>query len=63
MVFVQSEFDNLCITNGIEGSQKKIELKKEYENLLELKQKNKILEQQLYDRKREMFTLEVKLIN
>jgi len=49
----------MTITNGIEDSLKKQELKREYENYLDLKNKNKMLTQQLNDKKRELFTIEV----
>lgn len=63
IIKVQMEFQNMSETNGIEDSKKKQELRKEYENLLDLKNKNKLLEQQLHDRRRELFTIEVSFLN
>lgn len=59
IIIVNTEFENMTITNGIEDSLKKQELKREYENYLDLKNKNKMLTQQLNDKKRELFTIEV----
>jgi len=56
---VNTEFENMSVANGVEDSLKKQELKREYENYLELKKKNKILSQELNERRRELFTIEV----
>ncbi len=61
IIIVKTEFENMSIANGIEDSMKRQELKKEYENYLEIKKKNKTLEQTLSERKRELFTSEVTL--
>lgn len=49
----------MSVANGIEESLKKQELKREYENYVNLKNKNKMLENQLNDKRRELFTTEV----
>jgi chromosome segregation ATPase len=58
---VNDELNNMEISNGIEETSKKSELRKEYENYLAMKNVNKLLMEKMYEARRELYYLEVRI--
>jgi hypothetical protein len=59
---INYELDSITISNGVEETQMKQELKKEYENYLNIKTENKNLVEQLHQLRRDLYYMEVKLV-
>jgi hypothetical protein len=57
---VDRELDLITLTEGIQDSKKKAEIRQEYENFIQVKNENKILEDNMHALRRELFYLEVK---
>lgn len=56
---IDKELENIKISNGIETTQKKSELRTEYEKYLQIKNNNKNLMEDLYNSRRELYHIEV----
>jgi len=56
---IDHELENMKITNGIEETVKKSELRSEYERYLQVKYNNKNLMEELYNARRELYHIEV----
>jgi len=56
---IDKELENMKITNGVEETMKKSELRNEYERYLQVKNNNKNLMEELYNARRELYHIEV----
>jgi hypothetical protein len=59
---IDKELENVKITNGVEETMKKSELRSEYERYLQIKNHNKNLMEELYNARRDLYHIEVKII-
>lgn len=59
---IDKELENIRITNGVEETMKKSELRSEYERYLMVKNNNKNLMEELYNARRELYHIEVIVI-
>jgi|LauGreDrversion4_2_1035121.scaffolds.fasta_scaffold853087_1 hypothetical protein len=57
---VDKELDLITLTEGVEDSKKKAEIRQEYENFIKVKSENKLLEDNMHALRRELFYLEVR---
>jgi hypothetical protein len=56
---IDKDLENIKVSNGIEETVKKSELKKEYEKYLSIKNNNKNLMEELYNARRELYHIEL----
>lgn len=59
IVNIDKELENIKITNGVEETMKKSELRSEYERYLHIKNNNKNSMEELYNARRELYQIEV----